>query len=232
MEIAKLVLEYIKVLVWPLVTIALVWALRSRIQEAMRRITRVDTVAGAIEFAEDAREVREQTEELADVRRVLSPESPAEPGQTEGDGAPEQEADVNLPLPRSVLSDGSTFPKALGPFTLPMHTAFHAPSIAVVEAWRTLGNAILRSGRSAEVLNDDWFDHHKDHKVLKMVLHHLHPLGLSNAALESFERLRLLRFQAKTGAPVSQAAAEDFIMSCFNLYNEVQQVAPDLDQSA
>ena len=64
-EIAELVLKYVEALVWPAVTVGLVWGLRSHIREAFARMTRLETPAGAIEFETQAREVLSQAEEAA-----------------------------------------------------------------------------------------------------------------------------------------------------------------------
>ncbi|TBO59883.1 hypothetical protein EYS09_09700 [Streptomyces kasugaensis] len=65
MEVAELVLKYIQALAWPAVTVGVAWALRSHIQQAFARMTRLETPAGSIEFATDAREMRREAEELA-----------------------------------------------------------------------------------------------------------------------------------------------------------------------
>ncbi|MFC9701031.1 hypothetical protein ACFTWD_10100 [Streptomyces sp. NPDC056943] len=64
MEIAELVLKYLETLVWPAVTVGLVWSLRSHIGSAFGRMTRLETPAGAIEFAEEARAARLEAEQL------------------------------------------------------------------------------------------------------------------------------------------------------------------------
>ncbi|MFI0780626.1 hypothetical protein [Streptomyces sp. NPDC021212] len=64
MEIAELVLKYIETLVWPAVTVGLVWGLRGHIREAFTRMTRLETPAGAIEFETQAREVLSLAEEV------------------------------------------------------------------------------------------------------------------------------------------------------------------------
>ncbi|MFD7500645.1 hypothetical protein [Streptomyces sp. NPDC059850] len=62
MEIAELVLKYIEALVWPAVTVGLVWGLRSHLREAFARMSRLETPAGAIEFETQARDVLNQAE--------------------------------------------------------------------------------------------------------------------------------------------------------------------------
>ncbi|MEU5715638.1 hypothetical protein AB0G71_07565 [Streptomyces sp. NPDC020403] len=65
MEIAELVLKYVEALVWPLVTVALVYGLRAHIKDAFGRLTRLETPAGSLEFAVEARELRDEAAELS-----------------------------------------------------------------------------------------------------------------------------------------------------------------------
>ncbi|MGR3937860.1 hypothetical protein [Streptomyces sp. BRA346] len=76
MEIAELVLKYIEALVWPAVTVGLVWGLRNHIRDAFGRMTRLETPAGAIEFETQARHVLSQAEEVA----MADPPGPYTPG--------------------------------------------------------------------------------------------------------------------------------------------------------
>ncbi|MFD5185859.1 hypothetical protein ACFWMQ_25290 [Streptomyces sp. NPDC058372] len=64
MAIAELVLRYVDTLVWPVVTLLLVWLLRAQIREAFQRLVRVETPAGALEFEAEARAVREEADDL------------------------------------------------------------------------------------------------------------------------------------------------------------------------
>jgi hypothetical protein len=65
-EIAELVLKYLQALVWPGVVITLAVAFRRQLAEAFKRVTRLETVAGSLEFAEQALEAREDAQDLAD----------------------------------------------------------------------------------------------------------------------------------------------------------------------
>ncbi|MEU1806320.1 hypothetical protein [Streptomyces sp. NPDC019937] len=73
MEIAELVLKYIEALVWPLVTVGLVWGLRSHIREAFSRMIRLETPAGAIEFEAQVRDVLTRAEEAAIADAPMGP---------------------------------------------------------------------------------------------------------------------------------------------------------------
>ncbi|MFD4943193.1 hypothetical protein ACFWNT_11780 [Streptomyces sp. NPDC058409] len=112
MEIAKLVLEYVKTLAWPLVVVGLVWVLRSQIKEALGRLTRVETLAGSAEFAAEARNVLDEAEGLVrssasgEVRNppvaVPAPDSEPEP-DFEPEPGPEPRR-VGLHEPRDELT--------------------------------------------------------------------------------------------------------------------------------
>lgn len=62
MEIAELVLKYVEALVWPLVVVVLAWSFRRHLKRAFDRMTRLETPAGAIEFAEEAARTFEEVE--------------------------------------------------------------------------------------------------------------------------------------------------------------------------
>ncbi|MFE9340855.1 hypothetical protein ACFYMQ_29560, partial [Streptomyces sp. NPDC007063] len=66
MEIAELVLKYVKALAWPLTVGALAWCLRSYLRDAFARMTRLETPAGSIEFEVETRLLRERAEELSE----------------------------------------------------------------------------------------------------------------------------------------------------------------------
>ncbi|GHH19684.1 hypothetical protein [Streptomyces rubradiris] len=112
MEIAELVLEYVQALVWPLITLTLVYVLRAHLREAFARMTRVETPAGAIEFAVEARDVLNQAESVGDsagqVPAWRGPQQahgvPAPAGPPSGNG---QNTDYLLPAP---AGSGSGYP--------------------------------------------------------------------------------------------------------------------------
>ncbi|WP_051707409.1 MULTISPECIES: hypothetical protein [unclassified Streptomyces] len=93
MEVAELVLKYVRVLVWPVVTLILVWSLRAQLRAALARMTRVETPAGAIEFATEAREVLNEAQGAADAGAVTPPAPPWP--------APPAPAPDPVPLPRT-----------------------------------------------------------------------------------------------------------------------------------
>ncbi|UYM24321.1 hypothetical protein NQP46_15460 [Streptomyces albus] len=64
MAIAELVLKYLDTLVWPVVTLVLVWMLRAQVRQAFGRLTRWETPAGTLEFEAEARAVRDEADDL------------------------------------------------------------------------------------------------------------------------------------------------------------------------
>ncbi|MFD8549413.1 hypothetical protein [Streptomyces sp. NPDC059649] len=81
MEIAKLVLEFLKVLTWPLIFVALVLAFREEFRGLLQRMTTVRTPGGAeLEFAERAHEVRSEAENLlpAELEAASAPDMTGE----------------------------------------------------------------------------------------------------------------------------------------------------------
>lgn len=62
MEIAKLLLDYIKVLIWPGVAIFVLLKFRGNISDLISRTRTLSTPAGSLEFAEEVRALREAVE--------------------------------------------------------------------------------------------------------------------------------------------------------------------------
>ncbi|GGR57065.1 hypothetical protein GCM10010236_06450 [Streptomyces eurythermus] len=103
-EIAELVLKYVQALVWPLITLTLVYVLRAHLRDAFARMTRLETPAGSIEFAVEARDVLNQAESVGDGAGPVpawrgsrtAHGVPAPAGPPSGNG---QDTDYPLPAP-------------------------------------------------------------------------------------------------------------------------------------
>lgn len=95
-EVAELVLKYVRVLVWPVVTLILVWSLRAQLRAALARMTRVETPAGAIEFATEAREVLNEAQGAADAGASAPPPVPPWPAAPDPVPVP-----VPVPVPQA-----------------------------------------------------------------------------------------------------------------------------------
>jgi hypothetical protein len=90
--------------VWPLITFTLVYVLRAHLREAFARMTRVETPAGSIEFAVEARDVLNHAESAGDSAGPVTTRSG--PRQAHGVPAPAgpppdngQNTDYPLPAP-------------------------------------------------------------------------------------------------------------------------------------
>ncbi|MFF2655567.1 hypothetical protein [Streptomyces sp. NPDC058045] len=66
MDVAELVLEYVKALAWPLVAVGLGLLFRNQLASVIDRVSRVETPAGSVEFAAEARATRRVAEELTE----------------------------------------------------------------------------------------------------------------------------------------------------------------------
>ncbi|MFF4649035.1 response regulator [Streptomyces sp. NPDC001380] len=71
MDIANLILDYIKVLVWPAAALVFLLMYRDDLSNVIRRVKSVPTPAGTIEFVEEARVLLDQAE--AKARVAVSP---------------------------------------------------------------------------------------------------------------------------------------------------------------
>ncbi|MEV7712848.1 hypothetical protein ACIODX_29840 [Streptomyces sp. NPDC088190] len=206
METAELVLEYVKALVWPMVTVAVVWGLRTQIAYAFTRMTRVETPAGSIEFEADAREVRQSAEGLS---AAPAPGSPA-PGGTGGPG-PEEER-PRLPSPRGRHQEFGIYESA-------RLTALRSPALAVIRSWDFLQEDLahaLNQRRIPDPPNGDRW-HPWD-----ISWEHLHGLGLEPGAVAVYRSLRdLWDRAAHTRTVVTPQAANNFIVSCRDLSHQV-----------
>ncbi|MFF0001306.1 hypothetical protein [Streptomyces avermitilis] len=186
MEVAELVLKYVQTLVWPLVTVGLVWGLRGHIQGAFTRMTRLETPAGAIEFAFEAREVRAEAEVLAAASESVEP------------------TETGLGEPQS---------SRFGVFQEAWDMADASPIGALTTAWIVLNSIIDKALAERGGLPQRVGNVHRP-SIPARVVARLTELGLPPGALAVFHDLRHLRNQATHGVDVvTPAAARDFVES-------------------
>lgn len=82
MEIAKLVLEYWKASVWPLVFVIAVLVFRDQIRDALRRARSIDAMGVNVELAEQVEEAQEALAEAQEeIAHDLSPRAQTPPGE-------------------------------------------------------------------------------------------------------------------------------------------------------
>ncbi|MET9914278.1 hypothetical protein ABZZ74_47560 [Streptomyces sp. NPDC006476] len=183
MEVAELVLKYVQAVVWPLVTVVLAWTLRNHIP--LRRMTRLETPAGSIEFATDAREIRSEAEELA---ADTEPESPT------GGGTAEDQT------------------SQFGVFQEAWNMADVSPIGALVTAWLLLESLSKRELAKRGALPEP---RGAARLLLpNQIIEALDHLGLSPRGVSVFHDLRQLRNRAMHGdVTVTPVAARDYVES-------------------
>lgn len=240
-KIAELVLQYVQALVWPVVTLALVWFLRAQLRAAFARMTRVETPAGAIEFAVEARDVLNQAARAAEAGQLSGEDVPVqEPVTVPGQDHRRRRGGTNNPwspppppsTPPADLYGGAAAPRGPGngagrspswrqELRNAGDMAEASPVGAVVTAWNAL------YALCAEVLTTpDHPDHLSGRPRPVDVESALASAGLSSSAVTVFARLRQLRDRAVHGAgDVTSSAARDFVASCLTVAREVETLS-------
>ncbi|MEU5451925.1 DUF4145 domain-containing protein [Streptomyces californicus] len=242
MDVAKLVLEYVKVLAWPAFAASLLWILRSKIKEVVDRLTRVETPAGSAEFAAAAAHVLDEVEETALSSGIASvvvgdavvdagPQLPAADPEASEKPATKPREDMwptperrgaalyyafDHPIDLAYLTPDAraAHPTSLlqGPFGEAMATVTASPRAAVVEAWLVLESLCLEA--LAEYFNSEVRPANPA-SVMSSATEGLKRLGLPPSALNTFSQLRNLRNRAvHSGEAITRSAAEDFVRSC------------------
>lgn len=107
-DIAELVLKYLRTLAWPAVAFGAIWTLRTQLRAAVARVTRVETLAGSIEFAAEVREVLNQAESAADADQPPNVPVPPPWGQPQYPSAPG-------PAPPAPVEEPAYRPQPSGP---------------------------------------------------------------------------------------------------------------------
>ncbi|MFH9647209.1 hypothetical protein ACH4MU_20555 [Streptomyces albidoflavus] len=242
MAIAELVLKYLDTLVWPVVTVVLVWMVRAQIRQAFGRLTRLETPAGTLEFEAEARAVRDE----ADALRASGEDSAQGghwPGRLEDEPPPDEEdgppdpAEEPEPDERSrgggwggASGDSGGGDVATPPvvpasllwpdFREAMDLAERAPASAVRDAWvrvRQCGMAVWRANGRTKLGTSP-------HARLVESWLWLIEAGLSTEAQQLYSRLSDLSDEAgRDPHRVTPAAARDFVRSCRVLAAEMRE---------
>ncbi|WP_405508812.1 hypothetical protein OG323_22625 [Streptomyces cyaneofuscatus] len=249
MEIAKLVLDFVKVLAWPAFAATLLWILRGKIKDIADRLTRVETPAGSAEFAAAAAHVLDEAQEVAlaggsgiavggDIRLSVEPSPVAnqeeaadsERGQDDGDAAPESSTGVLLP-------DDVVISKYLSALSADKRAAFLAGAVLAGgpfdEAMATVNASprgavveawLVLESRCRAVLNDHGLIVKERYPNPMSTERGLKELGLPDDTLKIFRQLRELRNRAvHSGEAIGRPAAEDFVRSCRTVARELER---------
>ncbi|MFD8257720.1 hypothetical protein ACFV19_01980 [Streptomyces griseoluteus] len=187
MAVAELVLKYVEALVWPMVTLVLAWACRHHLKRAFARMTRLETPAGAIDFAEEARRTYDDTREQA------SSSLPREPGQ------------LSRPLP-SQAANGAR------PHLRARSTQYEALDQALDLVGSSPDSAVMLAWRAVEVAYRDVLG---GTRSVQEAARQLEGRGLPRSVAETMVRLARLRARVSHGDhTVFPDAAFDFVASC------------------
>ncbi|MFE0348638.1 hypothetical protein [Streptomyces griseoluteus] len=187
MAVAELVLKYVEALVWPVVTLVLAWACRHHLKRAFARMTRLETPAGAIDFAEEARRTYDDTREQA------SSSLPREPGQ------------LSRPLP-SQAGNGAR------PHLRARSTQYEALDQALDLVGSSPDSAVMLAWRAVEVAYRDVLG---GTRSVQEAARQLEGRGLPRSVAETMVRLARLRARVSHGDhTVFPDAAFDFVASC------------------
>ncbi|MBF4135605.1 MULTISPECIES: hypothetical protein [Streptomyces] len=248
MAIAELVLKYLDTLVWPVVTVVLVWMLRAQIRQAFGRLTRLETPAGTLEFEAEARAVREEADDL---RAPEEEPSRTLPGsvRTDPDGGWPQDEDQEPPpdvgalppdpehwpyeIPRGgawgAPSGGGDGPYRSGPLPPPQRDPFQdaldlaadSPVRAVALAWeRLVACALDVLETRGRPLGPQPYAHSTE-----QIRGWLAGLGLPVEAQGVHIGLQALWNQAfQHPEAVTPAAARDYVRSCRALAREIREL--------
>lgn len=208
MEIAKLVLEYIKALLWPVVTVTLFIIFRGQISEILKRMTSLDVAGFAAAFEAQTKETLEES------RASVPPEQPEEQADEEAAAEEPADADSNPPEP---AHDEPTGPRRLvfvptGAFARIKREAETRPALAITSSWETMEQTLLSAIAQCGVTYDV-----RQHGLPWMFIYkQLLAVQMDRSGLDTLRDLRDLRNAAQHYGPVTSSAAVNFVESCLN----------------
>lgn len=219
-EVAELVLKYIQALIWPTVILALLWTWRDRVGEAIGRLSRVETPAGALEFQNEARRVRDRAAAVAEEEAASTGPVP------EPEPLPEPE-----PRPQPASSEEPTG-EAVRRRLLALFMAIdqpddvieRSPTGAIVSAWnalQTFAEEILTLYPSVQPRRpgSGWVAPGELVRMLQVA-------GLDPEAVDVMNDLRSLRNTTVHGtAVVTPQAAHDFVRGCMYVAYTMEDLA-------
>lgn len=220
MEIAELVLEYVRALAWPLVVLLLVCLFRSEIADKIKHLIKASTPVGTAEFDSKAAQVEQDAERAAEKVVDRDPESPEKSipkllPTRRPDATTREEPGDNDPTelsPRSRMALRSALRALIDApdFGAAEEVVVSAPDAAVILAYREL-EAIARAGWTIEHLHDP------QPRPGSMVLRDLARTDAFSEfapVVAELSHLRNATAHSRTGAGVSPAGAKDYIDAC------------------
>ncbi|MEU8447070.1 hypothetical protein ACFY72_04750 [Streptomyces globisporus] len=190
MEIAKIVLEYLKVLIWPFTAMLGGYAMRRHLAGLFRRIQAISTPAGDLEFAADVNHLHD-----AALEAVVDAEG---------------EADVLDPPPsRAAPPDG------LEAFAVLREVAETAPEAAIMAAWRRVE---LRLAEAHAVVEGTPSTTQQARRVFPVTprrwIDQIVAAGLDGDIADIVSELITLRNRAAHSPDISGISALEYVESC------------------
>ncbi|WP_406246760.1 hypothetical protein OG944_10095 [Streptomyces anulatus] len=188
MEIARLVLDFCKVLIWPLATLAIAYGFRHEVKGLVKRVRNLSAAGVDAEFSEEVEETSANAE--AAVRR-----SP-----TAGHSQDEDDPQGEVEAPPTQLEVGEAVTNPL------VAMAFVSPDGAMMAAWRTVEMQL------AKMLPEWQEDRRRPQLVSYLAKNQYLPHEVSHALLD-MRRVRNEVTHVKERSPGPEAAAE-YVASC------------------
>ncbi|MEU3706955.1 hypothetical protein AB0E82_32215 [Streptomyces anulatus] len=212
MEIAKLAIEFLKVIVWPSVLILFLCLFRHQISAAIGRLNSVDIAGVQAEFAELAETTREDSEQLV----ASQPDPPAGTAPDTGVALSTDFADYTTPAEAEEAAQAEARAAQLATSVLDQQfdgarrRAKTSPSYAVMLSWKimedVLHDSLTQLGYRPR--EEDEFPEHFTER-------HLRRAGLTIEGLHTRTELRALyKMAQRTPEAATPKAAEDFVESC------------------
>jgi hypothetical protein len=204
-EIAKLVLEYVKAVIWPAMFGLVIFRYRTEVRSLLSRMRSLSTVAGSAEFTEEVQEAREAAEGISEQSRgrEISTE----------DSRVQNDRDSAVFATLRILAEDSPGAAVLG--------AWRVVELRMLETMNELGRATggdhsLRTEMSA-----------RTNLATRRVIAFLADMGLSPNAADLLTSLRAARNRISHSpdvGSVTKEAARDFVDSCEIAVHEVQSL--------
>ncbi|MEU8672719.1 hypothetical protein AB0C71_38155 [Streptomyces anulatus] len=195
MEYAKLVAEYLKILIWPGVALTFILLFRAKISSAIGRLNSVDVAGMQASFAEGAEEARQETEEL-----TLTAAAGGE------QNTPPEQAPSDDPVRPSVLSP---VPVPHPAFRRALDRAHRDPAEAVDMAWRIMEDALIAAIQARGVRFDELVG-----SPDSFINYHLAVAGMTEARLTWGNLRTLHRTSAHAPDAPTLSAAIAYVESC------------------
>jgi hypothetical protein len=213
----QIVLEYLRVLAWPLVVIFLLWRFKAQMGRLLDRLVSLKTPIGTAEFDRQARELSMEAQEAAleEVQFEQSPRdgepkaasdaSPSEQAAADMDDRPDETQSVGASPRQSGLPAYALRALTADEFQVYRDVAAADPATAVTGAWRRIeqfAHVALRAFGQVE----RW-------STSTTMLKQLQEVGLGAHFLRVADELRRLRNSVAHGGTVeiTPAGALDYI---------------------